>query len=150
MESATTNLAEVNADSVRLFNAAERRHEDVRELFVAQSNVTQPETVSIQVGDEVDTELVYQNPTGDQVPALDGLLQFIDQQYPGQPINKHYTIYKKYSFRREGDTHTTLLKRQVNKRTVRVNLDLFAPVLYQKRIVVNKITRPIYIFQDTR
>ena len=146
MESATSNLSEVNADSLRVWNTLERRRDDVRDIFVAQSSVVQPDSIEIQVGDEVDTELQYTSPTSEQVPALDGLLQYIDQQYPGQQINKHYDITKRYSFRREGDTHTTLLKRQVNKRTVRVNLDLYAPVLYQKRAVVNKITRPIYIF----
>ena len=100
------------------------------------------------MGDEVDTTLEYPNPTSEQVPALDGLLQYIQQEYPGQPINKHYNFTKRYSFRREGDTHTTLLKRQVNRRTVRVSLDLFAPVLYQKRVTINKINRLIYIFTN--
>ena len=144
--SVTTNLSEVHADFVRLFDAGSRRHEDIRDLFVKQSNVVAPETVEIQVGDEVDTELQYNNPDNDQVPALQGLLQYIDQQYPPQPINKYYTTNRRHTHRRDGDTHTTLLKRTVQKREVRVLLDVYSPVIYNKRVTLKKTIRPIFIF----
>ncbi len=63
MESATTNLSELNGDFVRLWDPAALRHRDVRELFVAQASVVAPEAVEVQIGDEVDTELVYPAPT---------------------------------------------------------------------------------------
>ena len=148
MESATTNLAEVNADVLRLFNTNERRHYDIRSIFVHKSEVTQPATIQIQVGDEIDTSLQYENPTNHQVPALHGLLSYIDQQYPGQPITKYYTTHRKHTHHRDGDTHTTLFKRITQKRDVRVLLDMHSTVVYHKTINIKKVSRPIFIFSS--
>ena len=71
------------------------------------------------------------------MPALKGLLDYIDQKLPPQTINKYYTTFRK---------HTTLLKRTTQKRDVRVLLDVYAPVVYNKRVTVNKTIRPIFIF----
>ena len=95
--SATSNLSEVHADFVRLFNTSARRHEDIRDMFVQQSEVAVPETVEIPVGDEIDTALQYTNPNNNQVPALQGLLSYLDQQYPPQPVNKYYTTHRKHT-----------------------------------------------------
>ena len=95
MESATTNLAEVNCDVLRLFNAEDRRHDDIRNMFVHKSQVTRPATIQIPIGDEIDEELQYLNPTNDQVPALHDLLSYLDERYPAQPANRYYTIHKK-------------------------------------------------------
>ena len=144
--SATSNLSEVHADFVRLFNTSARRHEDIRDMFVHKSEVTVPETVEVPVGDEVDTSLQYTNPTNNQVPALQGLLSYLDQQYPPQPVNQYYTINRRHTHRQEGDTHTTLLRRTVQKRDVRVLIDVYAPRVYHKRVQVTKNIRPIFIF----
>ena len=136
--SVTTNLSEATADFVRLFEPSSRAYRDVRDLFVSQSSVTAPEAVEIQVGDEVDTELQYSNPNNNQVPALQGLLQYLDQQYPAAPVNKYYTTHRKHTHRRDGDAHTTLLRRTTQKRDVRLLLDVYAPVIYNKRVQVDK------------
>ena len=146
--SATTNLTEVHADFVRLFDVTSRRHEDVRDIFLSQSKVIIPETVNVQVGDEIDPLLEYTNASNDQVPALAGLLSYLDQQYPPMPINKYYTTFRRHSHRRDGDMHTTLLKRITQKRNVRIHLETYAPVIYNKRVIVNKVTRPIFIFPN--
>ena len=147
--SVTTNLSEINADYVRLFDISTRAHRDVRDLFVAKASVTEPATVEIPVGDEVDTELQYQNPTNDQVPALAGLLSYIDQQYPPQPVNHYHTTHRKHVHRRDGDIHTTLLRRTTQKRELRIQLEHYAPVMYQKRMYKTVVNRPIYIFSNT-
>ena len=78
MESATTNLSELTCDFVRLWDKEALQHKDVKELFVQQASVVAPEAVEVQVGDEVDTELVYPAPSDEQVPSLKGLLTYID------------------------------------------------------------------------
>ena len=74
MESATTNLSEITADFVRLWDSSALQHKDVRELFVHKSSVVAPELVELQVGQEIDAELIYPAPTNEQVPGLKGLL----------------------------------------------------------------------------
>ena len=80
MEQAATNLSEIAADSVSLWDAKSRRWANVREVFVAKGQLTSPITVSIPVADEVETFLAYPNATSNQVPALDGILAYIAQQ----------------------------------------------------------------------
>ena len=143
---AITNLSEVTADFVRLFQPSSRTHQDVRDLFVHQADVISPAIVEIPVGDETETILEYTNPTNEQIPALQGLLQYIDQQYPPQPINRYHTTNRRHLHRSDGDTHTTVVKRTIQKRDVRILLDVYAPVIYSKRVQVNKTIRPIYIF----
>ena len=149
MESATTNLSEVNADVLRLFNVSSRQHEDIRDIFVHGSSVVQPVVVETPVGDEIDTSLVYENPTNDQVPALQGLLDYLGEQYPAGDINKYYNIHKKFTHRVDGDVHVTHIKRHVSKRDVRFSLDVYAPMVYNKRVYTTKIFRPIYIFTNS-
>jgi hypothetical protein len=102
MESATTNLSEITADFVRLWDGANLRHKDVRELFVLQASVVAPESVELQVGQETDTELVYPAPTNEQVPGLKGLLEYIDARGTGGVINKHYSTMRKHFTLQEG------------------------------------------------
>lgn len=149
MESATTNLSEVNADFLRVFNPATRVHEDVRDIFVPKASLTEPAVVETQVGDEIDLSLAYENPTNEQVPALQGLLEYLDDRFQGSgTINKYYTINKRYNHTREGDTHVTQLKRQINTRNLRFHIETYAPVFYQKKISTTKVVRPIYIFAN--
>ena len=84
---ATTNLSEIKADFVRLWDGAALQHTDVRELFVHKSSVVAPELVQIQVGQETDTELIYPVPTNEQVPGLRGLLEYIDARGTGGVVN---------------------------------------------------------------
>mgnify|MGYP002809663163 CR=1 FL=1 len=96
MESATTNLSEVTADFVKLWDGAALQHKDVRELFVNKASVVAPELVELQVGQETDTELVYPAPTNEQVPGSRGLLEYIDARGTGGVVNKHYNLKRKH------------------------------------------------------
>ena len=80
MEQAATNLTEIAADSVNIWDASSRRWAEVRDVFVTKGQITSPVTVNIPVADEVETFLTYQNATSNQVPALDGMLAYIAQQ----------------------------------------------------------------------
>ena len=75
---AATSLSEIAADFVRLWNQNKSQHEEVREMFVHQDAVVEPQEVHAQIGDEVDVDLQYPNPTNEQVPGLKGLLEYVD------------------------------------------------------------------------
>ena len=102
MESATTNLSELTCDFVRLCDGEALQHKNVRDLFVAQASVVAPEDIEVQVGDEVDTELVYPAPTDEQVPSLKGLLAYIDARETGGTVNKYYTTRRRHFTLQEG------------------------------------------------
>ena len=72
MEGALTKSADMNADTVRLWNGAKRRHEEVRDILVPKVAVVDPQKVQMIVQDEVDTVLQYQNVVDGQVPSLKG------------------------------------------------------------------------------
>ncbi len=101
MESATTNLSEVTADFVKLWDGEVLAHRDVRELFVQQASVISPQAVEVQVGQEIDTELIYPAPTNEQVPGLKGLPDYIDAR-EGGVVNKHYSLKRKHYTLNEG------------------------------------------------
>ena len=92
--SATTNLSEVNADFLRLWQPAARNHEDVREIFVDKGAIIEPTVVETPIGGtgEVDTSLEYPGATNEQVPALQGLLDYLGQQYP--PLRAYRQVTK--------------------------------------------------------
>jgi hypothetical protein len=164
MESATTNLSEITADFVRLWDGEALRHKDVRELFVHTASVVAPELVELQVGQEIDTELVYPAPTNAQVPGLKGLLEYIDARETGGVVNKHYSMERKHFTLQEGplqqvqqhrhhthkhehrSTESYHSYQKIVKKTSLVLLEVFAPVLLVKQTRNTKVTRPIYIF----
>jgi hypothetical protein len=115
MESATTNLSEVTADFVRLWDGAALQHKDVRELFLHKQSVVAPESVELQVGQETDTELVYPAPTNEQVPGLRGLLEYIDARGTGGVVNKHVSLKRKHFTLNEGSVHQ--VQQQVTRAT---------------------------------
>ncbi len=117
MESATTNLSEVTADFVRLWDSSALQHKDVRELFVHKSSVVSPELVELQVGQETDTELVYPAPTDEQVPGLRGLLEYIDARGTGGVVNKHYSLKRKHFTLQEGPVQQVQQHRVQHKHT---------------------------------
>jgi hypothetical protein len=112
MESATTNLSEITADFVRLWDGGALRHKDVRELFVHTASVVAPELVELQVGQEIDTELVYPAPTNEQVPGLKGLLEYIDARETGGVVNNNYSIKRKHFTLQEGPLQQVQQHRQ--------------------------------------
>ncbi len=164
MESATTNLSEITADFVRLWDGEALQHKDVRELFVHTASVVTPEMVELQVGQEIDTELVYPTPTNEQVPGLKGLLEYIDARETGGVVNKRYSTKRKHFMLQEGPLQQVQQHRQhthkhehrslesyhsyqkIVKKTSLVLLEVFAPVLVVKQTRNTKVTRPIYIF----
>jgi hypothetical protein len=165
MESATTNLSEITADFVRLWDGEALRHKDVRELFVHKQSVVAPDLVELQVGQETDTELIYPAPTNEQVPGLKGLLEYIDARGMGGVVNKHYNLKRKHFTLQEGPVqqvqqHRTLHThrheqlhseshhsyQKIVKKTSVVLLEVFAPVMLVKQVRNLRVTRPIYIF----
>ena len=88
-----TNRSEINADFVRLWQPAKVNHEDIREIFVDQSAIIEPIPIETSIGDEIETELVYDAPTNEQIPALKGLLDYI-AQYPNGTVNKYFTVHR--------------------------------------------------------
>ena len=146
-----TNLTEVAADSVSLWNATSERWVDVRDIFVEKAQITSPVEVVVPVMDEIDTFLAYPNANSKQVPALDGILAYIAQQKLGGAagVTKRYvTIHRKNYSDFEGDSHVT--KKAVSLQVVRrpVFMDVFAPTFITKRILRQKIVRPTIIFAE--
>mgnify|MGYP000229018715 CR=1 FL=1 len=165
MGSATTNLIEVTADFVRLWDGAALQHKDVRELFVHKASVVAPELVELQVGQETDTELVYPAPTNEQVPGLRGLLEYIDARGTGGVVNKHYNLKRKHfhlqecsvqqvqqQVTRHTHKHEQLCVveqhsyQKIVKKTTLTILDVFAPVMLVRQTRNILVTRPTYIF----
>ena len=145
--SPTTNLAEVNADYLRLWQPSARNHVDVRDIFVAKEQIAQPTVVETPVGNgEIETSLVYQNPSNEQVPGLSGLLNYLGEQYPAAPVNKYYTINRRHRHEVLGDTHVFVRKSTKQVRNPRVHVETYAPTLLQRTRITQKVTRPIYIF----
>ena len=90
MDSVATNLTTIVADSVSIWSPAAQDSLDLHHIFVGNSAVTEPVTVSIPNADAVETELQYTAPGPGQVPALDGLVR-----KPGV-TNKYYTTNRKH------------------------------------------------------
>ena len=149
MEGATTNQADINADTVRLWNGAKKRHEEVRDILVAKVSVVDPQRVELVVQDEVDTILQYQNVVEGQVPNLAGLLEYLKQVGGGGrggSVNSYTTTNRKSFLTQQSDLHVyqrNLLK--VNKQYRNI-VEIYAPVLYQKQVTNLKVIRPVYIF----
>ena len=76
---------DINADTVRLWKGAKKRHEEVRDILVAKVSVVDPR-LQVVVQDEVDTVLRYQNVVDGQVPNLAGLLEYLSKWH-GQPLH---------------------------------------------------------------
>ncbi len=159
---ATTNLSEVTADFVKLWDGG--AHREVREIFLNKRAVVSPQAVEVQVGQETDTELIYPEPTDEQVPSLKGLLQYIDTR-GGGAISKTYHMKRQHFTLNEGTvqqvqqhkTHHTHRHEQISvtdhhsynktvKRTSIVLLEVFAPVMLVKQIRNVRVSRPVYIF----
>ena len=108
MEQAATNLSEIAADSVRIWDASSRGW--------------------------VETFLAYPNATSNQMPALDGMLAYIAQQKlgAGSVNNRYVTVRRTNFFTVDGDTHVTQkpVTLQVVKRPV--FMDIFAPTFVTK------------------
>jgi len=149
-EQPATNLSEVAADTVSLWNAASKRWVEVRDIFVEKAQITSPVEVSVPVMDEIDTYLAYPNANSKQVPALDGILAYIAQQKLGGAgvTNKYFSVRRKNYFTYEGDTHVT--KKAVSLQVVRrpVFMDVFAPTFVTKKILRQKIVRPTIIYSE--
>ncbi len=90
----STNLTDISADRLQIWNVATASHEDVREVFINNSKVTEVARVEQRVGDEIDIVLTYDQPSNEQVPALADLVAYIQQERlgTGSIVNKHYNI----------------------------------------------------------
>jgi hypothetical protein len=94
MAEATTNLQDVAADRLSIFNQEKRRHEDVRDVFLNVSKITEATSFEQRVGDEVDIILTYPHPRPGDVPDLAGIVAYIEQEKlgAGSVNNKYYNI----------------------------------------------------------
>ncbi len=94
MAEPATNLQDVAADRLSIFNPDKRRHEDVREIFLNVSKITEATSFTQQVGDEVDVILTYPNPLPDEVLSLSGIVAYIEQEKlgAGSVNNKYYNV----------------------------------------------------------
>ena len=147
MESALTNSADINADTVRLWNGTKKRHEEVRDILVAKVAVVDPQRVEVVSQDEVDVSLQYQNVVDGQVPNLAGLLEYLKQVGgTGGTVNRYTTTYKKSFLTQQSDLHVYQRNLQNVKKQYRTSVEIYAPVLYQKRVQNLKVVRPVYIF----
>ncbi len=117
MDSATTNLSELTCDFVRLWDADALQHKDIRGLFVHQASIVSPEAIEVQVGQEIDTELVYPAPTHQQVPSLKGLLEYIDARGGEGTVNKYTTTHRKHLTIQEGAVQH--VRRELTAHTLR-------------------------------
>lgn len=170
-ENPLTNLSEINADSVRLFDRTLKRHEDIRDIFLEKEAVTTAVEVEVPVGpDETETQLEYQNPTNEQVPALASLLDYLQQLYPPAPVYKYFNINRRHYSLRDGDQHLTkttrveriarhnavmrddyhvYLKRVTEeKRHTHVLIDVFSPTYYVRQVRNTRVVRPVVIFSE--
>ena len=123
MEGALTNKADINADTVRLWNGAKRRHEEVRDILVAKVSVVDPQRVELVVQDEVDTILQYQNVVDCQVPNLAGLLEYLKQVGGGGSTVNRYTTTNRKSFL----TQQRSEERRVGKECLRLCRSRWSP-----------------------
>ena len=94
MTDATTNLADVVADRISIWNDETKSQEDIRTIFVNNTQIKPATRVEQRVGDEIDVVLVFDGATNDQVPALSDLVEYIEQEKlgAGATVNKHYNI----------------------------------------------------------
>ena len=147
MESALTNSADINADTVRLWNGTKKRHEEVRDILVAKVAVVDPQRVQLVIQDEVDTILQYQNVVDGQVPNLAGLLDYLKQVGGNSgTVNRYTTTYKNNFLTQQSDLHVFQRNLQDVRKQYRTSVEVYAPVLYQKRVQNIKVVRPVYIF----
>ena len=147
MEGALTNSADVNADTVRLWNGAKKRHEEVRDIFVAKVAVVEPQRVELVVQDEVDTILQYQNVVDGQLPNLAGLLEYLKQIWgTGGTVNRYTTTYRKSFLTQQSDLHVFQRNLQNVRKQYRTSVETYAPVLHQKRVQNMKVVRPVCRF----
>ena len=145
--SVTTNLSEINADYLRLWQPSARNHVDVRDIFVDKGAIVAPASVETPVGNgETETTLEYDAPSNEQLPGLKGLLDYLEQQYPCSAVNKYYTINRKQQAQFLGDTWVTQRKITQNVRRLSVSVEQYAPVLIQRQVRNVKVVRPIYVF----
>ena len=105
----STNLSDLTADRVRLWNPEERRHESTDDRYLARRNVRQTKTVEIPIGQgEVEERIVFEDPQSDlDVPGLNSLLAYLDSLSlgGGGEVHKHISNYRRYLFAPPLDVH---------------------------------------------
>ena len=87
----STNLLDISADRLSIWNTATAGHEDVRDIFLNNSRIAEVQRIEQRVGDETDIVLAYDRPSNTQVPALADLVAYIQQERlgSGSVVNKH-------------------------------------------------------------
>ena len=97
MADAATNLTTIVADSVSIRSPAAKDNLDLHEIFIGNSAVVEPVTVSRPNADAVEHELQYTAPGPGQVPALDAIVNYIAQETAKPGVtNKYYSTTRKH------------------------------------------------------
>ena len=79
MESALTNSADINANTVRLWNGRRRGTRRCATYWLRRWPSWTPQRIQLVIQDEVDTILQYQNVVNGQVPNQAALLEYLKQ-----------------------------------------------------------------------
>ena len=116
MESALTNSADINVDTVRLWNGAKRMHEEVRDILVPKVAVVDPQRI----------QLVIQ----EYLKQVGGT---------GGTVNRCTTTYKKSFLTQQSDLHVFQRTLQNVRKQYRTSVEIYAPVLYQKKVQNTKV-----------
>ena len=100
-----------------------------------QGAVVDPQKVQLIIQDEVDTVLQYQNVQDGQLPNLAGLLEYL-KQVGGTcgTVNRYTTTYRNNFLTQQSDLHVYQRNLQNVKKQYRTSVEIYAPMLYQKRV----------------
>ena len=114
---ALTNLQDINADHVRLWDNTDKQHKDIRDLFLSTNSFGNYEN-----GEFVDVN-------DNQIARLQDIINYLSIHNPSAPINNHYHVQSHHKHVREGDSHTFLKKK--------------THVHHHKHFIMNNIICPI-------
>ena len=89
-----TNTADVNAHYINLISLSDGSTTEIRDKFVDKNQIASVAESVVQVTPEYAvTELAWPTPTSDeQVPGLDSLIRWLQQEGTGGGGEKHYHI----------------------------------------------------------
>ena len=97
MADVATNLTDNVADTVSIWSPAAQNTLELHESFLSNDDVMEPAVVAKPNAEAVETELQYTSPGPAQVPALDGLVNYIAQETAKPRVtNKYYTTTRKH------------------------------------------------------
>ena len=97
----STNRQDTSADRISVWSSAAKQFIDVGGSYIPVTALTEPARVSMANADAVETQLVYISPKAGEVPCLDGMAGYIQQQLEigtGTVVKNYTTNRKTYNF----------------------------------------------------